>query len=89
MGIFDFLKSPEDKLINYLKDKILKAGVQNNIMKNDPLLSPMGFISAMSDEKDNLKTQIPKLSRQFEVREEIIRLQIDNVYQEIYDKYIE
>jgi hypothetical protein len=58
-------------------------------MKNDPLLSPMGFISAMSDEKDNLKTQIPKLSRQFEVREEIIRLQIDNVYQEIYDKYIE
>jgi len=90
MGIFNlFSKSPEDKLLSYLKERIENAGKQNNLMKNDPLLSPMGFIGAMGDEKEYLKTQTSKLSRQFNVSEAQIHLFIDDAYQEIYNKYIE
>jgi hypothetical protein len=91
MGILDFLspKSPEEKLMTFLKNRIESAGMQNNPMKNDPLLSPMGFISAMSDEKDRLKSRSSQLARDYNVTDSTVRISIDNAYNQIYNKHIE
>jgi len=91
MGIFDFLspKSPEERLMTFLKEKLETAGIQNNPMKNDPLLSPMGFIGAMSDEKDRLKSRSAQVARDYSVSENTVRMSIDKAYNQVYNKYIE
>jgi len=91
MGIFDFLspKSPEEKLMSFLKGTIENAGIQNNPMKNDPLLSPMGFIGAMSDEKDRLKLRSAQIARDYNVTENTVRISIDKAYNQVHNKYIE
>ena len=91
MGIFDFLspKSPEEKLINFLKGRLENAGIQNNPMKNDPLLSPMGFIGAMSDEKDRLKLRSAQIARDYNVPESTVRISIEKAHSQVNNKYIE
>ena len=91
MGIFDFLspKSPEEKLMSFLKGTIENAGIQNNPMKNDPLLSPMGFIGAMSDEKDRLKSRSAQIARDYNVPESTVRISIEKAHSQVNNKYIE
>ena len=76
-------------LMSYLKNRIEQAGKQNNLIKNDPLLSPMGFIGAMRNERETLKSQTNKIAQLFNVREDIVRASIDRAYNQVYNKYIE
>lgn len=79
----------EEKLMAYLITRIERAGNQNNILRNDTLLSPMGFISALNDEKKLLQSEAHEISRRFNIAEGTVFACIDTAYKQIYNKYIE
>ena len=79
MGIFNNLfKKPEDKLKEYLLKSIENAGINNNTMKNDPLLSAMGFIDAISAKKRSLLMEVSALSNQYGISAQNIKNYINN-----------
>jgi hypothetical protein len=76
-------------LMSYLEERIESAGHENNPMKNSGELSPSGFIMAMNDERELIKSQAFTIARQFNVPEMVIRTSVDNAYNRVYNKYIE
>ncbi len=82
-------KDSEPSINSYLFTRIEQAGHRNNILKNDALLAPMGFIGAISDEKELLKSQSRSLSLRFGIPEVLVRNYIDEAYRNVYNTYIE
>ena len=77
------------KLTHYLEDRLESAGIQNNPMQSDPLLSPMGFMSAMSEEKKRLESSSYQIARDFNVTENTVITSINLAYNRIHNKYME
>jgi hypothetical protein len=76
-------------LMTYLQHRIEKAGIQNNVFKNDPLMAPMGFMGAIKEEKELLKSQARTIAHQFQTDYYSVLENIDRAHTFIYRKYIE